>query len=205
MPGWVYFVENGCVKVVRSSIKVISRDGDEIGYEESENAIVMAVMGCGSCVGELSAIDGGEHSYSVVALEAVRGHKIIGGRLLPLSGYHAGFSSGTSCEHLVRLVRFQSWRQEILALHNVSGAVAAQLLLIAHHYGQVQDDNSVLLPFPLRQKLLAALTGHSRESVNKAFKQFIELGYIEKRPQFRILITDEEALARVHAQAIPRR
>ncbi len=202
--GWVYFVESGCVKVVRSSIKVISGNNHEIVYEENENAIVMAVMGYGSCMGELSAIDGIAHSYSVVALEEVEGHKLAVADFCHFMNAMPVFQTAI-LQHLVRLVRFQSWRQEILALHNVNGAVAAQLLLIAHQYGEVQDDNSVLLPFPLRQKLLASLTGHTRESVNKVFKQFVELGYIEKRPQFRLLITDREGLARAHAQSIPKR
>lgn len=202
--GWVYFIESGCVKVVRSSIKVINGEGKEIVYEENENAIVLAVMGCGGCLGELSAIDGSEHSYSVLALEAVRVQKLSVADFNRFLNTMPLFQAAV-LRHLVRLVRFQSWRQEILALHNVSGSVAAQLLLIAQQYGQVQDDNSVLLPFPLRQSLLAALTGHSRESVNKTFKQFIEQGYIEKRPQFRLMITDKEALVRVHAQAIPKR
>ena len=201
---WVYFIESGSVEVLCTSIKVVSDDSNEIVYEENDNAIVLSVMGNGACIGELSAIDGKEHSYSVAALEEVRGHKLsvedFRGFLHTMPVFQEEIML-----HLVRLARFQSWRQEILALHNVSGAVAAQLLLIAQQYGQPQGDNRVLLPFPLRQKLLAALTGHSRESVNKVFKQFIEQGYIEKRPRYRLLITDQEALARVHARAIPRR
>ena len=82
-------------------------------------------------------------SDSLVALELVRVQKLSVADFNHFLDTMSLFQAAV-LRHLVRLVRFQSWRQEILALHNVSGAVAAQLLLIAHQYGQVQEDNSLL-------------------------------------------------------------
>ena len=194
----VFFLEEGSVKVMPG------RTDAEISNGTCSTPVVLSVVGRGSPVGELRAIDGIGHSYSVEALEPVRA------LALPIEDFwrcrrKMPDLSEAVIQHLAAMVRFQSKRQKILGLHNVSGALAAQLILFAEQCGEVQEDNSVLVPLPLNQTLLAALIGHARESVCKASGRFVQAGYIEKLPRHRILLKDLEALERVYQQAMPRR
>lgn len=95
-------------------------------------------------------------------------------------------------------------RLEVVALHNVAGALAAQLLLFAEEHGQPQANGAVLLPLPLTQSVWAGLTGHSRESVNRTLKRFQANGWIEPQSRWRLSLLNCEALRRTHLSALPR-
>lgn len=194
----VFLIQEGSVKVIRS------QNGDEPSQKNQPNSIVFSVLGSNSIVGELHSWDGEAHSHSVEVLETVKTWA------LSIEDFRRCVQeiprlNQAFLMHLASLIRFQARRQEILALHNVGGAVAAQLLLFAEQCGQAHEEGAVLLPLPLTQTLLAELTGHSRESINKVFKRFIEADYIQTQSCYRLLLTDTEALQRVYLQASPRR
>lgn len=198
----VFLLKEGSVKVMRSNT------GNETRKKNQSNSIVFSVLGSNSIIGELHAWDGEAHSFSIEVLEPVCAWALsiddFRRCVQEIPKFNQAFLS-----HLASLIRFQARRQEILALHNVGGAIASQLLLFADQCGEVQDKGwdkgTIFLPLPLTQTLLAELTGHSRESVNKVFKRFIEANYIQTQPGYRLLLTDTEALQRVYLQAVPHR
>ena len=196
--GVVFLLESGSVKVTRGPVEA------KIGGKTPLSPITLSLLASGSVIGELHALDGEAHLYSVEAIEAVCALTLPAEDFLRFVQTIPKLNAAVIA-HLVQMNRFQARRQEILALHNVGGAMAAQLLLLAEQCGEVQDDGSELVPLPLNQTLLASLIGHSRESVNRTLKLFSQAGYLEQRPHHRILLTNSPALKRIYYQAIPRR
>jgi CRP/FNR family cyclic AMP-dependent transcriptional regulator len=176
----VYVIVAGSVKV-----HAIRSDGTEV---------VLAVLGAGEVLGEMSVADSLGRSASVVTLED--------STLLWMDRrtFRASVASSTAlsrnlAEVLSKRVRLANARLISLASLDVPGRVASQLLSLAHEYGQ-QTPTGTRIPMRLTQTDLAALTGASRVSVNQALGQFRKRGAISIAKDGRISVHDEDALAR---------
>jgi CRP/FNR family cyclic AMP-dependent transcriptional regulator len=176
----VYVILSGSVKV-----NAIRPDGTEV---------VLAVLGAGEVLGEMSAADSLGRSASVVTLEETN--------LLWMDQRTFGSSVASStilsrnlAEVLSRRVRLANARLISLASLDVPGRVASQLLSLAREYGQ-ESPEGTRIPMRLTQADLAALVGASRVSVNQALGQFRRRGAISVAKDGRVSIHDEDALAR---------
>ena len=176
----VYVVLMGSVKV-----HAIRPDGTEV---------VLAVLGAGEVLGEMSAADSLGRSASVVTLEETD--------LLWMDRrtFRASVDSSTLLarnlgEVLSRRVRLANARLISLASLDVPGRVASELLSLAREYGQVTPEG-VRIPMRLTQANLAALVGASRVRVNQALGQFRKRDLISIGKDGRVILRDEETLAR---------
>ena len=177
----VYVVLEGSVKA-----SVVRPDGTEV---------ILAVLGPGEVVGEMSPADSLGRSADVVTMEETT--------LLWMD--RAAFRAGIEevpkfarnlAEVLSRRLRLTNAHLISLASLDVPGRVASQLLALAREYGEETPEGATRIPIRLTQSDLAALVGASRVRVNQA------LGYYKKRNLLsvgkdgRITVHDEPALAR---------
>ena len=176
----VYVILSGSVKV-----HAVRPGGPEV---------VLAVLGAGEVLGEMSAADSLGRSATVVTLEETD--------LLWMDRrtFRASVDSSTILarnlgEILSKRVRLANARLISLASLDVPGRVASELLSLAREYGQVTPEG-VRIPMRLTQANLAALVGASRVSVNQALGQFRKRDLISIGKDGRVILRDEETLAR---------
>lgn len=176
----VYVIVSGSVK-----IHALRPDGTEV---------VLAVLGAGETLGEMSAADSLGRSASLVTLEETT--------LLWMDRGTFGASLASSAvlsrnvaRILSKRVREANARLIALASLDVPGRVASQLLSLAREYGQ-KGPEGTRIPMRLTQADLAAMVGASRVSVNQALGRFRKRGAISVAEDGRMSVHDEGALSR---------
>jgi CRP/FNR family cyclic AMP-dependent transcriptional regulator len=177
----VYVVLEGSVKVY-----VTRPDGTEV---------VLAALGRGELIGEMSLADSLGRSANVITLEETnfllmdRGTFRSSVEELPTMALNLA-------NVLSRRLRLANAHLRSVAAMDVSGRVATQLLALAQEYGEPSSRNGTLIPLPLTQSDLAALVGASRVRVNQAIAFFKKRHYLSVGTDHRITIHDADALAR---------
>jgi CRP/FNR family cyclic AMP-dependent transcriptional regulator len=175
----VYIVVAGTVK-----IHVIHPDGREV---------ILAVLGKGEVVGEMSVVDSLGRSATVSAMEDCvlawidRASFWRCLRSMPAMTYNL-------VEILSRRLRLANTQMQSLAALDVDGRVARQVLAFAREYGERAGDGSVHIPLRLTQADLASLVGASRVRVNQVLVTYKRLGYLSVDRRHRITVHDEIAL-----------
>ena len=176
----VYVILSGSVKV-----HAICPDGTEV---------VLAVLGPGEVVGEMSLADSLGRSANVVTIEETN-LLWMDRRTFQSTVASSPVLSGNLAEVLSRRVRLANARLISLSSLDVPGRVASQLLSLSCEYGQKTPEGT-RIPMRLTQADLAALVGASRVSVNQALGQFRKRGAISTGKDGRVSVHDEDALAR---------
>jgi len=176
----VYVIVAGSVKV-----NAIRPGGTEV---------VLAVLGAGEVLGEMSAADSLGRSANVVTLEETL-LLWMDRRTFGASVASSTVLSSNLTEVLSKRLRLANARLTALASLDVPGRVASQLLALAREYGQETPDGT-RIPMRLTQADLAALVGASRVSVNQALGQFRKRGAISMAKDGRVSVHDQEALTR---------
>jgi CRP/FNR family cyclic AMP-dependent transcriptional regulator len=97
---------------------------------------------------------------------------------------------------LSRRLRLADTHTRSLAALDVHGRIAAQLLAFAREYDGPLPEGGVLNPLRLTQTDLGGLVGASRVRVNQAIGYYRKRGEISMDKEGRIIVHDEEALAR---------
>lgn len=176
----VYILLSGTVK-----IHVQGTDGAEV---------VLAILGPGDIVGEISLLDSAGRSASAVTLED--------SQLLWM-----GAQAFQEClrtlpvisQNLTRILagrmRLANELIQALATLDVNGRVARQVLAFAERYGQA-GEQGVLIPLRLTQGDLADLVGASRKRVNQTMVLFKGQGLLFVEEKGRIIVQDVEGLKR---------
>ena len=155
----IYIIIEGSVK-----IHLFTPEGTEV---------ILAVLGPGEIVGEMSLADSLGRSANVTTLE--ESALLWMDRRTFRSGVEGSTVLGRNlADVLSRRLRLANAHLLSLATLDVLGRVASQLLALAHEYGEEASDG-VLIPITLTQADLAALVGASRVRVNQA------LGFFRKR------------------------
>jgi CRP/FNR family transcriptional regulator, cyclic AMP receptor protein len=177
----VYIIENGTVK-----IHIEQADGRDV---------ILAILGPGDIVGEMSLIDSAGRSASVITLEE--------SKLTWMSGrdfQECLKSIPAVAQNLVRImsgrVRLANELIQALAHLDVHGRVARQLLAFADKYG-TEGASGVLIPIRLTQGDIADLVGASRKRVNQVMVTFKDSGYITVDEKGRITVLDRKSLVRM--------
>lgn len=179
-PGEIIYV------VLEGSLKVYSTQPD--GSE-----VILAILGAGEIVGEMSLADSLGRSANVFSLEkstllwmdratfrAIRQEvPRVGDNLL---------------EIMSRRLRMANTHLRSLAGLDVYGRVARQILAFAQEYGETTSSGVVLIPLRLTQTDLASLVGASRVRVNQAIAFFRQRSYISVGKDGRITVHDQAAL-----------
>jgi CRP/FNR family transcriptional regulator, cyclic AMP receptor protein len=180
-PGEVVFVIlSGTVKV-----QIDQADGTEV---------ILAVLGAGQSVGEMSAMDNLGRSANVVTIEESNlvwiSRDVFGQCLetMPRLNYNLA-------RILAARLRVANAQIQALATQDVYGRVARQLLTLAQEYGKDDPSGGIVIPLRLTQGDLASLVGASRVRVNQALMGFRESGYISIDNANRVVIHNTMALA----------
>lgn len=180
-PDVVYVLLEGSVKVQRER-----PDGGEV---------ILAVLGPGEPVGEMGAVDTLGRSATVLTLEACRAVWIARDRFEDALRRIPRLAQNLAIT-LSRRLRMANSRLETLAVLDVAGRVARQLLALAIEYGEVTEAGGTRIPIPLTQGDLAAIVGASRVRVNQVLGRFRELGLIEINRDRFITIREWPGLVR---------
>jgi CRP/FNR family cyclic AMP-dependent transcriptional regulator len=177
----VYVLLAGTVKIY-----VTRADGREV---------ILAFLGPGDTVGEMSLVDSAGRSANVVTTEP--------SRLLAMdrAAFQGCLRTITPlANNLVKLLahrlRFANEQIQALCTLDVSGRVARQILALADRYGSRETGGEVRIPIRLTQSDLAEIVGASRERVNQVIVELKTQGVIAVDPDHRIRVLRRDDLAR---------
>jgi CRP/FNR family cyclic AMP-dependent transcriptional regulator len=180
-PGGVVFVIlSGTVK-----IEIDQSDGTQV---------ILAVLGAGQSVGEMSVTDKLMRSANVITLE----ESVLA--WIDEATFSRCLESVPALAHnLARVLssrlRIANAQIQALATQDVYGRVARQLLALAQEYGVHDGQGGTQIPIRLTQSELASLVGASRVRVNQALVLYKEEGYIAVDHSYRITLRNPAALA----------
>jgi CRP-like cAMP-binding protein len=172
--------------VVKGRVKVSCYGAD--GRER-----LVAVVGPGELLGELSAIDGEPRSATTTALEPLDVSVLTAEEFVGLLEQHPVATLGILRSVIGRLRDSDKRRMEFGALDTV-GRVGRLIIELAERYGE-EADGVIRIRLPLSQEELAGWAGASREAVVKALRQLRTRGWIETARR-EITVLDLPALAR---------
>jgi len=176
----VYIILNGTVK-----IHVEQGDGRDV---------ILAILGAGDLLGEISLIDSVGRSASALTLE---------NSLMLWMDKHT-FNQLLDefppvARNLVRIlsarVRLSDQLIQALATLDVYGRVARQLLAFAERYGR-PCDGEIRIPIALTQGDIADLVGASRKRVNQVIVAFKGQDLVGVDAEGYIILYDSEGLAK---------
>jgi CRP-like cAMP-binding protein len=152
---------------------------------------VLAIVGPGNILGELSAIDGEPHAASAIALEATEAMIITGEQFREFVAQRPSVALAL-LRTITRRLRDADRRQAEFGTQDSVGRIAARLVDLADRYGE-RDGHCIRITVPISQDELASMTGCSREAVVKALRTLRSRHWIETgRRSFRII--DRDAL-----------
>ncbi|PKQ27342.1 MAG: Crp/Fnr family transcriptional regulator [Actinobacteria bacterium HGW-Actinobacteria-4] len=159
----LYVIVKGKVKLARTA-----RDGRQN---------LLALMGVGDMVGELSVFDPGPRLSRALAVEDSVVYELPKEVLDVWLDDHLDMS-----KHLLRAlaqrIRRTTNTMADLVFSDVPGRVAKAILDLGHRFGRMERGH-VTVRHGLTQEELAQLTGASRETVNKALADFAARGWID--------------------------
>ncbi len=174
---------------------IVRRGTLKIHVEQASGTnVILAILGPGEVVGELSLLDIPSRSATVVTMEESallwmgRADFTACLRAVPGMAYNLATI-------LARRLRLANEQIQALATLDVYGRVARQVLAFADAYGQPAGSGSVLIPLHLTQSDLADLVGASRVRVNQVLGAFRERRAISVDRDARIIIHQPAALA----------
>jgi len=177
----VYVVLAGTVKIY-----VSREDGREV---------ILAFLGPGDTVGEMSLLDSAGRSANVVATER--------SRLLWMDRATFQTCLSTVTPLAMNLVRLLSHRlrlanEQIQALCtlDVPGRVARQILALAERYGSRDAGGEIAIPLRLTQSDLAEIVGASRERVNQVVVELKQRGILAVDAHHRLRVRSRSELSR---------
>jgi CRP/FNR family transcriptional regulator, cyclic AMP receptor protein len=175
---------------------IILKGTVKVHAEQSDGSdVILAILGPGEVLGEMSVADSLGRSANAETLEPVelawmdRASFRECLETMPAMTYNL-------VRILSRRLRMANTQIEALASMDVYGRVARQLLAFAREYGQPAPHSGVTIPLRLTQSDIADLVGASRVRVNQVLVFYKEHNYISIDPSYRITVLDQEALAR---------
>ncbi|MGF1661689.1 MAG: Crp/Fnr family transcriptional regulator [Kineosporiaceae bacterium] len=175
------------------SMFIIQRGKVKLGQRSVDNREnLLAVLGPGQMLGELSLFDPGRRTATAVAVTPCRVLTIDRAGFVPLLDRPE--VALTLLAALARRIRRTNEALADLVFSDVPGRVAKALLDLASRFGQETDDG-ILVAHDLTQEELAQLVGASRETVNKALADFTGRGWLRLEPR-AVTILDPQRLAR---------
>jgi CRP/FNR family cyclic AMP-dependent transcriptional regulator len=173
----VYILLEGTVKILIEQV-----DGREV---------ILAFLGAGDTVGEMSLVDSAGRSANVMTMEKCT---------------FLWMDRNTFQDCLRRLLagRLRMANEQIQSLSSldVAGRLARQLLAFTERYGSPDESNGagsggVRINLRLTQTDLAELVGASRERVNQVMVEFRQKGYLSVDSSHHIQVHQPPALARL--------
>jgi len=175
----VYILLEGTVKILIEQI-----DGREV---------ILAFLGAGDTVGEMSLVDSAGRSANVMTMEKCTFLWMDKKTFQDLLKNVPEFA-----QNLVKLLasRLRMANEQIQSLSSldVAGRLARQLLAFSERYGHDEEEGT-RIPLRLTQTDLAELVGASRERVNQVMVDFRQKGFLSVDSTHRILLHEADGLA----------
>lgn len=137
---------------------------------------LLAVLGPGEMLGELTLFDPGPRSTTATAVAPTEMLTLEHNQLMTFIETHPKLAKDMLRSLAQRLRRTNTALAD-LVFSDVPGRVAKALLDLADRFGTVTDEG-VHVPHDLTQEELAQLVGASRETVNKSLAEFVSRGWI---------------------------
>jgi CRP/FNR family transcriptional regulator, cyclic AMP receptor protein len=176
------------------AVYIILHGTVKIHIEQGERDVILAMLGAGDLLGEMSLIDSVGRSASAVTLET---SLMLWMDKTTFNYMLDNFPPVT--RNLVKImtarVRLSDQLIQALATLDVNGRVARQLLAFAEKYGDHRD-GMTHIHITLTQGDIADLVGASRKRVNQAMVLFKEQGLIDTNAEGKIALLNGEGLAR---------
>ncbi|ROR73197.1 CRP-like cAMP-binding protein [Bogoriella caseilytica] len=154
---------------------------------------LLAVLGPGELLGELTLFDPGPRSGTATAVGLTELLSLEHDALMGFIERRPALAKHMLRELARRLKRTNEALAD-LVFSDVPGRVAKALLDLAERFGK-QTDQGVHVPHDLTQEELAQLVGASRETVNKSLAEFVHRGWIRLEGR-AVLLLDVERLKR---------
>lgn len=154
---------------------------------------LLAVLGPGEVLGELTLFDPGPRSTSAVAVAPTTLLQLEHRDLVQLIETRPTLAR-QMLQSLAKRLRRTNDSLADLVFSDVPGRVAKALLDLAERFGQ-RTDEGIHVPHDLTQEELAQLVGASRETVNKSLAEFVSRGWIRLEGR-AVLLLDIERLRR---------
>lgn len=154
---------------------------------------LLAVLGPGEVVGELTLFDPGPRSTTATAVATTELLALEHNQLMGFIDSHPTLAKDMLRALAVRLRRTNIALAD-LVFSDVPGRVAKALLDLAERFGAPTEDG-IHVPHDLTQEELAQLVGASRETINKSLAEFVSRGWIRLEGRAVTLI-DVERLKR---------
>jgi len=177
----VYVLLEGTVKILIEQL-----DGREV---------ILAFLGAGDTVGEMSLVDSSGRSANVMTMEKCTFLWMDKKTFQDLLKNVPEFA-----QNLVKLLasRLRMANEQIQSLSSldVAGRLARQLLAFAERYG-AEEEGGTRIPLRLTQTDLAELVGASRERVNQVMVDLRQKGHLSVDSSHRILLHRPDELARL--------
>jgi len=174
-----YRLQNGLLKII-----VASQYGEER---------IVALLGPGAIVGELSMIDGGARSASAVALGDCSLLFVSRDKFQKYAASHPQFMTDLS-RILARRLRDADDALAATTFLTVKGRLARALLNLAV-FGQKKDGGRIELRHKISQSDLAAMAGVARENVSRTLSEWRKRDIVTRSSDYYCII-DSTALAR---------
>jgi CRP/FNR family transcriptional regulator, cyclic AMP receptor protein len=175
----LYVIATGKVKVGRRA-----PDGREN---------LLAVLGPGEMIGELSLFDPGARTATATAVADTSLYELEHSGLVAWIEHHPGVATHLLGALAGRLRRTNEAVAD-LVFSDVPGRVAKSLLGLSERFGSPVADG-IRVAHDLTQEEIAQLVGASRETVNKALADFAARGWIRREGRAVVLL-DRERLER---------
>lgn len=182
-------VEQG--KKSRNLFVILSGRARVVMVDRRSKEVILAILGPGDYIGEISLIDGKSHSANVQA-EVQTDLLVLG---------HAAFKqclaenpaiANSVIKGMASRLRKANEKISSLALMDVYGRVAKVLV----GFSEPVDDKTLLIKEKVSRQDVAKMIGSSREMVSRVMSDFEQRGFIKTHADGSISIKERRATAR---------
>jgi CRP/FNR family cyclic AMP-dependent transcriptional regulator len=202
---------SGCLHTVERGIDIISRglDNDTLYFllsgtvrvylqKEEQREVVLALLGAGEVLGEISSLDGDPASASVKTMEKCR-FLVIGRDTFSQWLQHFPQIYANAIRVQGHRIRRLTAHIEALTTLDTETRLVRQLLLFAEDYGvpacpeevggaQNRTERAIRLPLRLTQADLAALCGSCLKQINRAMAELQGSRMVAVEKGYRIVL-----------------
>jgi CRP/FNR family cyclic AMP-dependent transcriptional regulator len=178
---------DGCYRIVDGLLKVTAA-------APSQRERILAILGPGALVGELSMIDGAPRSATV---SAIRDSRLA---FVPLAAFETFATANPEVFRHISAVLASHLRENNSALVatsflSVKGRAARALLGLADAFGENVGSGRILIHQKVSQGDLAAMAGIARENLSRILQEWMRSGLIKRLASY-YCVEDKAALER---------
>lgn len=167
-----YFLRDGVVKAA-----VVAKDGQER---------LLAVLGSGSLIGELSLFDDQPRSATISALKPCSLLHISKGSFFPLADANPQVYR-EALKILTRRLRQTNDSVVAQGTSSVVGRVARAFASLAQGLGEGKANGGILLPNKITQNDIAGMAGVARENASRAINDLLRDGILAREGNFYVI------------------